>query len=200
MYWLILFYYLLLIVIAAAGLVISVFGLPGLWLMVAVAVGYTLAAGDTVLGWQVVAVLAGLALASEIAEFLAGAAGSSSAGGSWRGIVGAAVGGIAGGIVGVPIPVVGPILGAILGAAIGAGVLELTNGTTSMEQAGHIAVGAAKGRLWGALSKLVFGTIMLVVLVIYAFPVPSDLEVVPPVESTPANPDQAWSGLGQNHA
>ncbi|WP_442482468.1 DUF456 domain-containing protein [Aeoliella sp. SH292] len=198
MYWLILFYYLLLIVIAAAGLVISVFGLPGLWLMVAAAVGYTLAAGDAVLGWQVVAVLAVLALASEIFEFLAGAAGSSSAGGSWRGIVGAAVGGIAGGIVGVPIPVVGPILGAILGAAIGAGVLELTSGKTSMEQAGHIAVGAAKGRFWGALSKLVFGTIMLVVLVIYAFPVPSDLEAVPAIESAPANPDQAWSGLFEN--
>jgi hypothetical protein len=110
------------------------------------------------------------------------------------------VGGIAGGIVGVPIPIIGPILGAILGAAIGAGILELTSGKTSVEQAGHIAVGAAKGRFWGALSKLVFGTIMLVVLMIYAFPVPTDLEVAPAMESAPANPDQAWSGLWPNHA
>lgn len=191
MYWLILLYYLLLIVIAAAGLVISVFGLPGLWLMVAAAVGYTLAAGDAVLGWQVVAVLAGLALASEIAEFLAGAVGSSAAGGSWRGIVGAAVGGIIGAIVGMPVPVIGPVLAAILGAAIGAGILELTSGKTSVEQAGQIAVGAAKGRFWGALSKLGFGSIMLLVVVVYAFPLPSDLETIPPTESVPANADRA---------
>lgn len=179
MFWLYLFYYVLLVLILLAGLAISVLGLPGLWLMVATAVGYALATGGQVLSWQTIAVVAGLALAAEIAEFLAGAAGSKTAGGSWRGIVGAVAGGIVGGIVGVPVPIIGPILGAILGAAIGAGLLELTGRDASIERAGKVALGAAQGRFWGVVSKLSFGSVMLVVLLIYAFPLPGDLEAAP---------------------
>lgn len=185
MYWLYLLYYLLLMLIALAGLAISAVGLPGLWLMVAASVGFSLATGAAVLSWQAVVVVAALALGSEIAEFLAGAAGSKNAGGTWRGVVGAVVGGVAGGIIGVPVPVVGPVLGAILGAAIGAGLLELSNGQTSVQQAGSVAVGAAKGRFWGTISKLAFGSVMFVVLAIYAFPLPSDL----PESEEPAAPD-----------
>ena len=175
MFWLYLLYYVLLMLISLAGLAISVLGLPGLWLMVAAAVGFSLATGGSVLGWQAVAVVAALALGSEIAEFLAGAAGSKNAGGTWRGVTGAVVGGIAGGIIGVPVPIVGPVLGAILGAAIGAGMLELAGGKASVQQAGNIAVGAAKGRFWGTVSKLAFGSVMFFVLAVYAFPLPGDL-------------------------
>lgn len=176
MYWLYLAYYLLLVLVSIGGLVISVIGLPGLWLMVAAAVVFSLATGGVVLSWQTVAVVAGLAIGSEVVEFLAGAAGSKTAGGGWRGIVGAAAGGVAGGIIGVPVPIVGPILGAILGAAVGAGLFELTGRDASIQRAGNVALGAAKGRLWGAASKLTFGTAMLVVLVIYAFPLSTDLQ------------------------
>lgn len=182
MYWLYLLYYVLLMLIALAGLAISALGLPGLWLMVAAAVGFLLATGGSVLGWQTVVVVALLALSSEIAEFLAGAAGSKTAGGGWRGVVGAAVGGVAGGIIGVPVPVIGPVLGAILGAAVGAGLLELSGGKASVQQAGNIAVGAAKGRFYGTVSKLAFGSVMFFLLAIYAFPLPSDL----PADSQPA--------------
>lgn len=176
MYWFYLAYYLLLVVISVAGLAISAIGLPGLWLMVIAATVFSLATGGTVLGWQGVAVLAGLAIASEIVEFLAGAAGSKTAGGGWRGIVGAATGGIAGGIIGVPVPLIGPILGAILGAGIGAGLFELTGHEASIQRAGSVAIGAAKGRLWGAASKLTFGLVMLIVIIIYAFPLTTDLK------------------------
>lgn len=182
MYWLYLAYYLLLLVVCLAGLAISVVGLPGLWLMVASAVVFSLATGGVVLTWKTVVAVALLAAASEVAEFLAGAAGSKTAGGTWRGIVGAVVGGIAGGIVGVPIPILGPILGAILGAAVGAGVLELTGERPDVRQAGNVAWGAAKGRFWGVVSKLTFGTVMLVVLLVYAFPLRSDV----PAQQEPA--------------
>lgn len=181
MVWLYLIYYVLLLMVALAGLAISLLGIPGLWLMVVATVLYSLATGGVVLSWQTVLMVAGLALASEVVEFVAGAAGSKTAGGTWRGIVGALVGGLAGGIVGVPIPIVGPLLGAVLGAALGAGVLELT-GKSDLRQAGNVALGAAKGRAWGIASKATFGTIMLVVLAIYAFPVSSDIE---PPESVP---------------
>lgn len=183
MYWLYLAYYLLLLMVCLAGLGISVVGLPGLWLMVASAVVFSLATGGVVLTWQTVVAVALLAVASEVAEFLAGAAGSKTAGGTWRGIVGAVVGGIAGGIIGVPIPILGPILGAILGAAVGAGVLELTGERPDFRQAGNVALGAAKGRFWGVVSKLSFGTVMLLVLLVYAFPLRSD---VPAQQAPPA--------------
>jgi uncharacterized protein YqgC (DUF456 family) len=131
-----------------------------------------------------------LALCSEIVEFVAGAAGSKTAGGTWRGIVGAVAGGVVGGLVGVPVPVVGPILGAILGAAIGAGLLELAADSRDLRRAGNIAVGAAKGRFYGTVSKFTFGSIMLLLIVVYALPLGSDVpagsEPVPAVELQPA--------------
>lgn len=175
MYWLYLLYYVLLILLTIVGLGISLLGLPGLWLVVAATVVFTLVTSGAVLSWQTVLVVAGLAVASEIVEFVAGAAGSKTAGGTWRGIAGAVVGGVAGGIVGVPIPVVGPLLGAVLGAAIGAGILELT-GNSNLGRAGNIALGAAKGRAWGIASKATFGTAMLLMLAIYAFPHSSDVQ------------------------
>jgi len=176
MVWLYLFYYVLLLLVAIGGLGISLLGLPGLWLVVAATVAFTLVTGGVVLSWQTVLIVAGLALASEIVEFVAGAAGSKTAGGTWRGIVGAIVGGLVGGIIGVPIPIVGPLLGAVLGAAVGAGAFELT-GERDLRRAGNIAIGAAKGRAWGIASKATFGTAMLVVLAIYAFPLGEDLAV-----------------------
>ncbi len=178
MFWLYLLYYVLLLITCIIGLAVSVLGLPGLWLMVAATVVYAVITGGTVLTGATVVVVALLALASEVVEFVAGAAGSQTAGGTWRGIVGAAVGGIVGGLVGVPVPVIGPILGAILGAAVGAGVLELAGDVGDLQKAGDVAVGAAKGRLVGTLSKMVFGTVMLLITALYAFPVVSDLPAV----------------------
>lgn len=180
--WLYYFYYVLLLIVAVAGLAVSALGLPGLWLMVAATALFSLATGGVVLTWKTVVGIALLALASEIVEFLAGAAGSKTAGGTWRGIVGAAVGGVVGGLVGVPVPIVGPVIGAILGAAIGAGAFELAGDSRDIRKAGNVAVGAAKGRFVGTLSKLTFGSVMLLLTIVYALPVGTDL---PPAEDSP---------------
>lgn len=181
MFWLYLlyyFYYILLVVVSVVGLAISVLGLPGLWLMVAAAALYAVVTGGDVLTGQTVVVVTLLAIASEVVEFIAGAAGSKTAGGSWRSIVGAAVGAIVGGVVGVPVPIVGPVLGAILGAAVGAGALELTSDSRDLRKAGHVAVGAAKGRAIGTVSKLSFGAVMLLLVAIYGFPLANDMLAV----------------------
>lgn len=186
MFWLYLLYYVLLMVVFVAGLAISAIGLPGLWLMVVAAAVYALATGGAVLSWPGVATLAALAAAAEVAEFLAGAAGSTTAGGSGRALIGAIVGGIVGGLVGVPVPLFGPVVGAILGAAIGAAALELTL-KRDLWNAGNIAWGAAKGRFWGTLSKVAFGSVMLCVAAVVAFPKPSDLpprDVPGPVDAS----------------
>lgn len=168
-FWTQLFYYLLLMAVALGGLVISLVGLPGLWLMVIAGAVYAIATEGTALAWPGMIALVGLATAAEIAEFLAGAEGSRRAGGGWRGIVGAVIGSIVGGIIGVPVPIVGPILGAILGAGIGAAALEFAGRTTAVD-AGTIGWGAAKGRFWGTVFKGLFGVVMLAVLAFAAFP------------------------------
>lgn len=175
MFWLYLLYYVLLLLVSLVGLALGVLGLPGLWLMVAACAIYAVATGGSILAWQTVVVIALLAVASEVVEFVASAAGSKTAGGTWRGLVGAVMGGLAGGLIGVPVPIVGPVLGAILGAAVGAGLLELSDRNTDLRRAGQVAIGAAKGRAVGVVSKLGFGSLMLLLAAVYAFPRPGEL-------------------------
>jgi len=155
--------YLILLVVMLGGLSLNLLGLPGLWLMVIAYIGYAVATGWNIyVGLPSVTAVVLLALAAEAAEFFAGAAGSAAAGGRKRGMVGALVGGLIGGILGTPVlPVVGTVIGACAGAFVGAVAFEIID-----RDAAHsirVGVGAAKGRFWGILSKLLFGLIMFVV-------------------------------------
>src|SRR6185503_18261826 len=98
-------------------------------------------------------------------------AGSKSAGGRKRGMIGAIVGGFLGAIFLsiIPIPIVSQIVGACLGAFIGAALMEYTD--KDIQHSMRVGVGAAKGRLWGILSKLLFGCLMLIVAVFAALPI-----------------------------
>ena len=166
-------YYLCLIIVLLTGLFINVVGLPGLWLMVAAA---------ALFGWWtewvhlskpgLVALLV-LAVGAEIAEFVLGGAGAKEAGGSRRAFAGAIIGGIVGAIVlTIPIFVVGTILGACLGSAIGAVLAELTK-KRELKHNWRVGVGAFKGRLYGIVSKVAFGVVMLAVAAIAALPLDS---------------------------
>jgi uncharacterized protein YqgC (DUF456 family) len=159
-------YYLAAIALAAWGLALTVIGLPGLWLMVAAAGVYTWLTGwDVYVGYPALITLIGLALASEVAEFVAGAAGSGKAGGTWRGTVGAIGGGLAGALLlSIPVPIVGTILGACIGSFAGAFLFEYW-GNPVTHRAAAIGWGAFKGRLYGTLVKLGFGVVMLAVMV-----------------------------------
>ena len=143
-------YYIILAILLLIGWFVNILGLPGLWLMVLAHVG-----------WPSTIAMVLLALAAELAEFLAGAAGSAAAGGRKRGMFGAIAGGILGGIFLtflIPIPIIGTIVGACAGAFIGAAVLEYSD-----KDAGHawrVGIGEAKGRFWGIVSKLGFGFVM----------------------------------------
>src|SRR5262245_43829261 len=117
----------LLFLLLALGWGLTLFSLPGNWLIVAAAAAYAFLTPDgnePLIGWTTVAVLAGLATLAEVLEFAAGAVGASRAGGSKRGallaIVGAVVGSAAGAVIGLPIPVVGSIAGVLLFASLGA--------------------------------------------------------------------------------
>lgn len=166
-------YYLLLLLGLLAGLFLNLLGLPGLWLMVLGHIVYGLATGWGVyVGWESVLVLTALALVAEVVEFIAGAAGSKSAGSTKRGMVGAIAGGVIGGIVGqivIPIPVIGAVVGAVAGSFIGTWGVEMMI-HRNLSRSNRAGLGAAKGRLYGIVAKSCFGVVMLAVSMLTALP------------------------------
>lgn len=171
-----LFWITLLLTTVAIGWLMTIFSLPGNWLIALSAAVYawlTPAESGWGLSWTWVGVLVGLALLGEIIEFIAGAMGVKRRGGSRRGAVLAIVGSIAGGMLGatlgLPIPLIGAPVGIIFGASFGAmggAVLGETWHGKSPEQSLHIGRGAFWGRLFGSLAKTILGTLMAALVVV----------------------------------
>ncbi len=164
------------IVAAACGALVLV-GIPGIWIMVVVAVAidlvHLLASNDGTGffgAWPLVAAAA-IALAAEGVELLAGGAGAKLGGASKGGILGAMIGSVVGAVVGtcaIPVPVFGTLLGAIGGAAVGAVIGEVVGARRSVKESILPATGAAAGRLLGFLAKAPFAAAAWLVLVVAA--------------------------------
>ena len=165
-------YYAILIALLFAGLFINLIGLPGLWVMVASALGYAWLTGWRHVGWPAMVALVVLALLAELVEFVAGSAGAKKAGGSKRGMIGGIVGGLLGAIFlsVIPIPGVAQLVGAIIGTFVGVVAVEVLVGKR-VDHSVQIGVGAAKGRFWGTIFKTLIGVIMFFVALVTAFPV-----------------------------
>ena len=170
------FFALLLIAVLLASWLLTVFGMPGNWLMVVAVAAYaylTPADSAAAIDWKAVVALAVLAGLGEVLELLAGAAGAAKAGGSRRSAVlalfGSTLGGLFGVFVGVPIPLVGPIFAALLfagfGAMAGAIVGEISVGN-NQDKTWQIGKAAFWGRILGTLGKMLVGAIMLAVVVV----------------------------------
>jgi uncharacterized protein len=147
------------------------FNLPGTWLMVLVTALLTWWQPEYVqVSWTVIGVTAGLAALGEVLEFALGAAGSRRAGGSRRAAGLAIVGGLVGGLLGtaLPVPIVGTLIGACLGAFLGSLLGDLWAGRPLLPSL-EGGWGAAVGRLWGTVSKLAIGGIIVVILTLAAF-------------------------------
>ena len=166
----------LLVTLAVTSWLLNLVGLPGNWIVLALAALYAWLIpaswrGD--FGWRWLVALAVLATVGELLEFLASALGTQHAGGSRRSAVGALIGSMIGGIVGatvaLPIPVVGPVIGALLmggiGAAVGAVVGELSAGGES-RRSWEIGHAAFWGRLLGTGAKTLMGAVMVALLVV----------------------------------
>lgn len=168
-------YYISLLTVLVGGLFVNIIGLPGNWVMILAVVGYGWATDWVYTGWWTMGSLLVLALLAEVVEFIAGGAGAASAGGTKRGVVGAIVGGMLGGLFLtflLPVPIFGTIVGACAGAFLGAMTVEYAI-EPDMNRSMLIGWGAAKGRLWGILSKLLFGCVMLVLAMIATLPLGS---------------------------
>lgn len=161
----------LLVAVLLASWLLTVFGMPGNWLMVATTAVYAYfspAQSSLAIGWKAVAVLAVLAGLGEAIELLAGAAGAAKAGGSKRGaalaLFGSMVGSVVGVIVGIPIPLIGPIAAALLFAAIGATAGAMLGEAwcgKNLDASWQIGKAAFWGRLIGTMGKLLVGAVMV---------------------------------------
>ena len=146
------------------GWCLTLVSLPGNWLIVVLSLLFTLLVTTNSglgLSWSVMAALLVLAIAGEVIEMVAGAAGAARLGASRRSValslVGAIVGSFVGMAVGLPIVIVGS---AVLG--------EHWKGR-SLEQGVQVGTAAFLGRLLGTAGKLIVATIMTVVVTIDSF-------------------------------
>ncbi len=167
----------LFIILAAICAVSTLVGLPGIWLMIALAgiidvMDVWIFDQAISFGWIPLRIALLLATIGEILEFIAGAAGAKAGGANRRGIVGALVGGFAGGILGtfvIPIPLIGTFIGAAIGAGLGAFIGEVTKPGATITGSLKPAGGAAVGRVAGTVSKSIVAAITWIALSIAVF-------------------------------
>ena len=167
-------YAVIVLVVNFIGLVLTLLGLPGNWLMIAVACLFTWitwAPPETrMFGVTTLIIALVLAAIGELIEFFAGMAGASKAGGSklsaWLALGGGIIGGLAG--VFIPVPVIGPIIGACLGAFAGAFIGEMHGGQT-LSVSLQRGQGAAVGRILGTDGTLAVGVVIYIQLAVAAF-------------------------------
>lgn len=158
-----------------ACILLTVMQLPGIWIMLVLALGVQLAdvawihGADADAGWWALGIGLALAIIAEILEGTAGAAGAKAGGGTRRAMWGGFIGGVVGAILGtplIPIPVLGTFIGAIVGAFAGALIGEAT-AKHGRGVAGAIkpAAGAAAGRAVGTIVKVAIGVAIWLILI-----------------------------------
>jgi uncharacterized protein YqgC (DUF456 family) len=148
----------LLILVLLLGLVMIPFGLPGTWIIVGAALGYSILVPGSISMFTVIAV-AVLAVIGEVIEFTLTAKYTKKYGGSSRASWGAIIGGMVGAFMGVPVPIIGSVIGAFIGAFVGAFVAELSRGTGGAG-ATRVATGALIGRALASAVKVGIGVAM----------------------------------------
>ncbi len=153
-----------------------ILGLPGAWMLLALAVLVELAdtwwlgPGAVTFGWGwLAAVFVAVALA-EVFELVGGAAGVKATGGGRAGMVGAFLGGLVGGLVGTALlPVVGTLVGAFLGTFLGALLGERwSRGKGGWKGAVGPALGATVVRVLAMAVKLAVALSAWLVLTVLA--------------------------------
>ncbi len=157
----------LLFAVALVGLFLTAIGLPGTWLLLAVATIAKLATPEMALAWWPIWTGFVLAFIAEGIEFLLATSYAKKYGGSNRAGWGALIGGLAGALVGFPVPLIGPLIGAVLGTFIGALVAEWS--ATGMQgDAGRVAWGAMLGRVLATVVKVGIGFVIAVLILFSA--------------------------------
>jgi hypothetical protein len=138
-----------------ACIIVIPLGLPGAWILLALALLAAWLGGFAAIGWQALALMLLLVILAEILEAILGSAMARKFGASWWGVFGAFAGGFLGAIIGSAIlPLIGTLAGAFLGAAAGAVALEAWHQRRLDQSALRAGWGAFLGKLLAALLKV----------------------------------------------
>jgi uncharacterized protein YqgC (DUF456 family) len=164
------FWTILLIMLNALWLMLTLFAMPGNWLIVVMTSLFAWWQWDNkVFSIYTLIAIAVLAFIGEVVEFFAGTGGAKKAGASWLGAMAAIFGAILGAIIGtIALPLFGTILGACLGAGLAVTVVELAMGKppdTSIRS----GFGASLGHLIGSTVKFTLGVAIWLIVAIAAF-------------------------------
>src|SRR6185436_7230467 len=144
-----------------AGIAALIFGLPGTFVILFVALVYAWATGFVAIQWSTLAWLLGLAVVGEVLE-LGLSAGAGGTRPSLRVALGAIVGGILGAIVGAPVLFgLGALPGALLGAFVGAAAAVASEGGATGE-AIKAGLTAMRGRFFGFVLKTSIAVVMVI--------------------------------------
>lgn len=158
---------------------LNLVGLPGNWLIVAIAVLWIFVGPDQYqFHWGTAVALTLLAIIGELIEFLTSVLGTKQLGGSNRGatlsVIGSIAGGMAGAVFGIPFPI--PLVGMLIGSILFAGVGAWIGATLGERWVGKplnesVKIGAVAflGRLLGTAGKLVVGSTMVVLAIAAPF-------------------------------
>jgi uncharacterized protein YqgC (DUF456 family) len=147
--------------VALAGIVLTVFGIGGTFLVLLGAILYDLISWSWAIPLTKLGIMLGLAVLGEFLEWAITALGSKAKGVSRLGALGTIIGGIIGGILLSPwLFLIGTFTGVLLGAMIGAFLLELIH-TQSAGKALTAAKAALLGRALVSLSKLTLAGIQI---------------------------------------
>jgi uncharacterized protein len=125
-------------------------GLPGLWLIVVIAMGLVLFGS---LSWTFGLIVAGVALIAEVSEFAILKKVGDAYGGSRKAFWGAVIGGMAGLFVGLPVPIIGPMITAFLGTFVGAGIVTYIE-TLSLHKSARVGWGVFLARTAAVAMKV----------------------------------------------
>jgi len=152
----------ILILMLFVGIMCTLVGLPGNWLIMIAAVGYGFFDNFVHLDVRFLLVLLAVFLAGEVIEFIAGMLGAKRGRASNWATLAACLGAVAGGIAGTGVfPVVGSLIGALAGG-FGASYLVEYLVTGQSQQARRVARKVVLGQLAGMLAKLAVATGMAV--------------------------------------
>lgn len=149
----------LLLLVMMGALVLVPLGLPGVWIMILVLLGMTLAGSVT---WATWGALAGMTAGAEAVELLLVKRLGERYGGSARAFWGALGGGLLGALVGTPVPVLGPLIAGVGGTFAGAAAVTLWE-TRSWTDASRVGWGATLARILAVGVKVGVGVVVLVV-------------------------------------
>lgn len=156
---------------ALLGVLLTALTLPGIWIMILVALLCQLWQPE-LFSWWTLGAAAALAVGAEIAEGLSSAAGSAKSGGTRAGVIGSLIGSVAGLIAGtilIPIPIVGSIVGGIIGAGAGAVLGERGVSKRTWADSFRSGQGAAVGRALATVIKTGFAVVVALMLIVDSF-------------------------------